>query len=650
MTKESLGFVQEDIDNAKIYVSAIRARVERGQLTNEHLENAQSYLAGVESWRPHRPTPKIRTQPRIESGQRGLIGALHVGTAAGLGSKEDESKGSIELYFDSQKHSVRLEGETEASKITMELSNREFAIFTEFLQSPLRRVTSEHVTKLAKEQGSKAAFPARDAITPINRKFEKALGGEKLIQREGSSSRTLYRLNPKIGLVGDVTGEVEPGPVPITVKSVEEERVSIVDKYEYTIDLSSRMVRVYERSENAITEVVDHPDFDLLVKLLKSEDRVLSAQEVAEFCRLRGEKGLMLARQAVARLRTLVKDDLDDPQVIVITGKTKGAKYHLNGDFEIVTGFEGKEVKGSGRDRKNQYNAEVIELSSGETLEIVGPSRAKLIKKLAGLEKVNIKDLVVDLYGEDNEQNRERTYKLVYVVRDYLKDKGWQIKTSTEQDQNELETFYLLEKQEALVEKVIEVSAPKVIQQGATSDSLDSQVLSSPPQEGQDVDAAIVDSAPIPIPPERTLVPYLPSEDEKRSKQEDKVLSVVTSMIHGGGRITFEALQTALHAADRIGQDSIGPYVRGYPANEIIEKFESGFMKIREEAEISHLRQLWTEKDIEIWQNLQELLSAHGRNEAELMRKVKEEVKRAQRRFKRDNPDPDFDINKLRLR
>lgn len=492
MPKENLGFVGEDIDNAKTYVSAVRGRVERGQLTNDHLESAQNYLTGVEAWRPHQSLPGIKLR------QSGQVGALRKGVAADLSPNEDEIKGKISLTLTSDSGQVTL-----GKKPAKTLNPVQFAVLKEVAFSPMRRLSSKSIEELTRKLGFNPKYPARDAVSAINGKFQKALDNQSLIQREGPNAISLYLINPIIGMISEI----------------EDQEKQPVWKYDYGVNLSSRILKVTERSTGEVSDVVADPDFDLLAKLMMSENEVLSAREVAKFCRERGGQGLMIVRQAVTRLRVLVKDDLDNPQVIVKTGKTKGAKYHFRGDFEITDGA---------RD--------------------------------------------------------EATWK------------------------------------------------------DTANDDTGPQVLQLKPQEELETDIQIAGSKSASV--ARTYVPYEATEDEKRSSDENKILKVVTGLLLLNRNIFYESMQGALHSADRLVETPTGQReIRTYVAKVIIEKFESGLGKFREEAEIPQLRKLWSEVDEEIWKNLQMLLGRHGHDVAEVVRCAKQEISKAKNRFLRDNPE-----------
>ncbi len=131
------------------------------------------------------------------------------------------------------------------------------------------------------------------------------------------------------------------------------------------------------------------------------------------------------------------------------------------------------------------------------------------------------------------------------------------------------------------------------------------------------------------------VYPYEPSEDEKRSEVEDRILFSITDSILNNKPITFENLQVTLATEKTISSlphGLVNIYV--YQADELKEIFSAGLRKIREEAEITGLRALWGEKDEILYGNVGESIrSLSGRDISDFKTKVIRMIDNAERRF-----------------
>lgn len=129
--------------------------------------------------------------------------------------------------------------------------------------------------------------------------------------------------------------------------------------------------------------------------------------------------------------------------------------------------------------------------------------------------------------------------------------------------------------------------------------------------------------------------PYEPSEDEKRSEVENRILNSIVDSLLNNRPITFENLQVALATEKTIKSlphGLVNIYV--YQADELKEIFSEGLRKIREEAEITSLRRLWNEEEEVFFNNLGESIrSLSGRDISDFQKKVKRMLDNAERGF-----------------
>jgi len=163
--------------------------------------------------------------------------------------------------------------------------------------------------------------------------------------------------------------------------------------------------------------------------------------------------------------------------------------------------------------------------------------------------------------------------------------------------------------------------------------------------------ALVIEEAPLPEaavpvvepaevqPPEVIVKPYEPTEEEKRSKEETRLLAVIVSMLSVNPRLRFEELQRELYSKERDRQVLGDKIYFIYRAEELKDKFVSAFTKMREEAEIAHLKETWTVEERQLWERLQLLQQRwSGYDIEDFKRKVRLEIDRSVRQFYRDHP------------
>jgi len=139
------------------------------------------------------------------------------------------------------------------------------------------------------------------------------------------------------------------------------------------------------------------------------------------------------------------------------------------------------------------------------------------------------------------------------------------------------------------------------------------------------------------------IIPYEPSEEEKRSDEETKILDFVVSTLLANMRISFEDLQKELFSDKRIGKaPGGGRRLFIYQAKELKEMLRSALRKIREEAEITDLRKEWGSGDEQIWYKLHTAaLKYSGGDMVDFLSKAAQEIDRAEREFYRNSPSPE---------
>lgn len=138
---------------------------------------------------------------------------------------------------------------------------------------------------------------------------------------------------------------------------------------------------------------------------------------------------------------------------------------------------------------------------------------------------------------------------------------------------------------------------------------------------------------------EVTIIPYTPTEKERRTQEETQILDVIVSSLLNETRMRFDQVQAQLFSGDRTKPLVGGQAVFIYQVDELIQHFNSAAMKFREEAEIPALRENWAEEEKEMWSKLETLRTKFQVTEArDFLRRISEEIRRSERQFYRDYP------------
>lgn len=151
---------------------------------------------------------------------------------------------------------------------------------------------------------------------------------------------------------------------------------------------------------------------------------------------------------------------------------------------------------------------------------------------------------------------------------------------------------------------------------------------------------------PVALPPmlhpdsEVLVIPYKPTEDEKRSGEETKMLGFVVDALSRNKNITFEGLQKAVSPESRIRTVSGKRQLMIYQGSELKEMFNTVLTKFREEAAIPNLREAWSDEELQLWSNLQLVIrSTSGNDIASFIKAVRARIDSAERAFYNSLPE-----------
>lgn len=95
-------------------------------------------------------------------------------------------------------------------------------------------------------------------------------------------------------------------------------------------------------------------------------------------------------------------------------------------------------------------------------------------------------------------------------------------------------------------------------------------------------------------------IPYEPSEEERRTEEEIKVLNAIVSPLYIRKPLDFVQIQADLRRFDVKTRELIF-----YNVKQLKEVFAGGFAKFRREAETPQLREKWSSEDEELWKKIQ---------------------------------------------
>lgn len=145
-------------------------------------------------------------------------------------------------------------------------------------------------------------------------------------------------------------------------------------------------------------------------------------------------------------------------------------------------------------------------------------------------------------------------------------------------------------------------------------------------------------------------IPYVPEQDKEnvRTQEETQVLDVVVSSLFDRLQrnqllvIEYETLQRSLRdVPGRIHQRNDGTrYFKLYWREELKQKLESAYEKMKDEALIESLRERWTDSDRQVWSKIQILIDQwlHGIEE-DFVSNMKGKINRTEINYFRDHPE-----------
>ncbi|KKS04887.1 hypothetical protein A2W45_03525 [Candidatus Curtissbacteria bacterium RIFCSPHIGHO2_12_41_11] len=410
-----------------------------------------------------------------------------------------------------------------------------------------------------------------------------------------------------------------------TVKEKPISRVEEVEKRLPTlrIDQETREVTIDGRT----VKISGRINWEVFNHLAKNQNKDILWSEIARIARGVGSKAKYPARDVVDSIKRILEFDPKNPQLIISSRPGGKITYRLNAQVEFVG-----EVEKTKRYKESHQVFEVT-LPDGQIIEIRGKLRARALESLAKTSKENpvqTDKISEALYGVYSETNQALIWRMMSNLRKFLKPFNWQIVNTVggERIQGELGAYYL-EKITKQVEAVPTGEEAPVIEEVAL-------VIEEAPLP----EAAVPVVEPAEVqPPEVIVKPYEPTEEEKRSKEETRLLAVIVSMLSVNPRLRFEELQRELYSKERDRQVLGDKIYFIYRAEELKDKFVSAFTKMREEAEIAHLKETWTVEERQLWERLQLLQQRwSGYDIEDFKRKVRLEIDRSVRQFYRDHP------------
>lgn len=370
----------------------------------------------------------------------------------------------------------------------------------------------------------------------------------------------------------------------------------------------------------------------VLISLAKNPKQRVSTSVLKEAAIKTGSKDKDPVGIGIYHLRQLIEPDPKNPQIIIRSGSAKQATYSLN--TEVM--FEDEEKAKAERSQKRKEARQVFEftLPDGQVVQIMGNYKAKTLEKLLDSFKENrpieTDELVLTLYGVYNRKTYTSTTQFVAGLRKDLQPAGWRIiqpVSPPERAKGKKGAYYL--------EKVqVEEKPPETIQ----------EVEVTPLGEEEIAVAAISTTAV--LTEDIIELPYVPTEEEKRSEEETQILNVVVSLFSANlhnPRIRFDDIISEL--SPQIQRKSLPaalggkPLYRIYSAAELKDKFTSAFRKLREEAAITHLKETWTENEKNLWTKIEFAVGRiSGENFDDFSRKVRIEIDRSLKQFYREHP------------
>lgn len=354
---------------------------------------------------------------------------------------------------------------------------------------------------------------------------------------------------------------------------------------------------------------------------------------------------------ALGKLRKKIKPA--DYKIVNLTPlnegvKGKGGIYYLE---EIETIPEEKPVEKPVLGEKKPFDEEKrrkyqemymlfdITLPDGKVIKVQGKLRAEALKLLIaafdrnGFVQTDVGTIAI--YGAYNRETYGKFYSLMGVIRKDLKPHGFGVNQPVrpfERAQGQKARYSLIK---------IEEEQPS-LQETATPVEVFPEDSTLLPKELLPHEIASEELIMLlnPQEPEVTVIPYSPTEEEKRTPEETRILdAIVSDLLIYHGKLKFEELQAKLYSKDRekpvLGEKLIIIY-QGY---ELKEKFVSALNKLREETVVSQLRTQWSEDEKALWDKIQTLIADfHGGDVTAFIKKVKDEISRSEKQFYKDYP------------
>lgn len=370
----------------------------------------------------------------------------------------------------------------------------------------------------------------------------------------------------------------------------------------------------------------------VLTELAKSANQVVSRQTLHEVAINYGSKDDYPVNGAIFDLRAQIEPDPKNPQIIVTVRKGTNIGYSLKA--EVI--FEDEEKARAQSSQKKEEARRVFEftLPDGQIVRIMGKMKAKTLEKLlegfGENRPIETDELALTLYGIYNRDTYTLTQSFIARLRKDLQPFNWRIIQPVgppERVKGRKAAYHL---------KKIQVSEepPETIQ----------EVEITPPGEEEIFTAAIPPT--VALPQDIIEMPYVPTEEEKRSEEETQILNVIVSLFSANlhnPRIRFDDVNREL--SPQIQRKSLPaalggkPLYRIYSAAELKDKFASAYRKFREEAAISHIRETWTEEEKSLWTKIEFAVGRlSGGNFDDFLRRVKLEIDRSINQFYREHP------------
>jgi len=403
------------------------------------------------------------------------------------------------------------------------------------------------------------------------------------------------------------------------VEVVWSEEEEVLSKTKIVFDCETFEVLINDQ----VVEISKDIEREVFLYLAKNAQKAIPSKTIAEVAMKAGSKFRRPARDVINGLRRILEVDPKNPQILISGGRTHGAFYLLNAEIEFVGESESERVK----KYKEAFLVSKIVLPDGQEVTVRGKITARALQILVDAyfkgEQVTTDEVAKILYGRYDEKTCDRvSFLMRAALKKVLETTGWRIIRPVTQKEKATgqKAKYSLEKtvEEEKEAPEEEFAAPSEGEAGFEP----KEVIGEIPTE------------------EVEVIPYEPSEEEKRSEEETRILDVIVSSLLSNPKLRFEVLQRQLFSQERINQMSgVGLRYDIYQAQELKEKFASAFRKMREEAEIFRLRALWKDEEKWLWEKVQLLLSRlSGGDVEDFIQKIKREIDRAEKEFFRNYP------------